>query len=223
MSKVINRQRDAHLNRWDGQDNSLITQEGVGPLAAIRLLVLPALRHDVQGSGVWHRCLLRGHASGRPCRRRLAVEAKGPTGVRRPKPARSALRHADRSRKAPLPIPRVAFDGSPNRGRKSKDCSGPAATVGGVSARPQTGIARPYLVGSALMRPIIAVPESYRPWTQSLKRWGTWVYCAQVIRAQQDRCRHIEAKRLGGLHIEHGLVFRSNFARSSAAISLAKA
>jgi hypothetical protein len=41
--------------------------------------------------------------------------------------------------------------------------------------------------------------------------------------AQQDRCRHIEAKRLGGLHIEHGLVFRSNFARSSAAISLAKA
>jgi hypothetical protein len=33
----------------------------------------------------------------------------------------------------------------------------------------------------------------------------------------------IEAKRLGGLHIEHGLVFRSNFARSSAAISLAKA
>ena len=34
---------------------------------------------------------------------------------------------------------------------------------------------------------------------------------------------HLEAKRLGGLHIEHGLVFRSNFARSSAAISLAKA
>jgi hypothetical protein len=33
----------------------------------------------------------------------------------------------------------------------------------------------------------------------------------------------IEAKRLGGLHIEHGLVFRSNFARSSPAISLAKA
>ena len=45
----------------------------------------------------------------------------------------------------------------------------------------------------------------------------------QLVRAQQDRCRHIEAKRLGGLHIEHGLVFRSNFARSSAAISLAKA
>src|SRR5947208_296420 len=37
----------------------------------------------------------------------------------------------------------------------------------------------------------------------------------QLVRAQQDRCRHIEAKRLGGLHIEHGLVFRSNFARSS--------
>jgi hypothetical protein len=35
--------------------------------------------------------------------------------------------------------------------------------------------------------------------------------------------RHVEAKRLGGLHIEHGLVFGSNFARSSAAISLAKA
>jgi hypothetical protein len=45
----------------------------------------------------------------------------------------------------------------------------------------------------------------------------------QLVRAQQDRRRHIEAKRLGGLHIEHGLVFRSNFARSSAAISLAKA
>ena len=45
----------------------------------------------------------------------------------------------------------------------------------------------------------------------------------QLVRAQQDRCRHIEAKRLGGLHIEHGLVFRSNFARSSAAIFLAKA
>jgi hypothetical protein len=45
----------------------------------------------------------------------------------------------------------------------------------------------------------------------------------QLVRAQQDRCRHIEAKRLGGLHIEHGLVFRSNFVRSSAAISLAKA
>ena len=45
----------------------------------------------------------------------------------------------------------------------------------------------------------------------------------QLVRAQQDRCRHIEAKRLGGLHIEHDLVFRSNFARSSAAISLAKA
>ena len=45
----------------------------------------------------------------------------------------------------------------------------------------------------------------------------------QLVRAQQDRCRHIEAKRLGGLHIEHGLVFRSNFARNSAAISLAKA
>jgi hypothetical protein len=45
----------------------------------------------------------------------------------------------------------------------------------------------------------------------------------QLVRAQQDRCRHIEAKRLGGLHIEHGLVFRSNFARSPAAISLAKA
>jgi hypothetical protein len=45
----------------------------------------------------------------------------------------------------------------------------------------------------------------------------------QLVRAQQDRCRHIEAKRLGRLHIEHGLVFRSNFARSSAAISLAKA
>ena len=45
----------------------------------------------------------------------------------------------------------------------------------------------------------------------------------QLVRAQQDRCRHIEAKRLGGLHIEHRLVFRSNFARSSAAISLAKA
>jgi hypothetical protein len=44
----------------------------------------------------------------------------------------------------------------------------------------------------------------------------------QLVRAQQDRCRHIEAKRLGGLHIEHGLVFRSNFARSSPAISLAK-
>jgi DNA invertase Pin-like site-specific DNA recombinase len=29
----------------------------------------------------------------------------------------------------------------------------------------------------------------------------------QLVRAQQDRCRHIEAKRLGGLHIEHGLVF----------------
>ena len=42
----------------------------------------------------------------------------------------------------------------------------------------------------------------------------------QLVRAEQDRCRHIEAKRLGGLHIEHGLVFRSNFARSSAAISL---
>ena len=25
----------------------------------------------------------------------------------------------------------------------------------------------------------------------------------QLVRAQQDRCRHIEAKRLGGLHIEH--------------------
>ena len=29
----------------------------------------------------------------------------------------------------------------------------------------------------------------------------------QLVRAQQDRCRHIEAKRLGGRHIEHGLVF----------------
>src|SRR5262249_23885701 len=39
-----------------------------------------------------------------------------------------------------------------------------------------------------------------------------------------EQCdRECEAKRLGGLHIEHGLVFRSNFARSSAAISLAKA
>jgi hypothetical protein len=45
----------------------------------------------------------------------------------------------------------------------------------------------------------------------------------QLDRARQDRCRHIEAKRLGALHIEHGLVFRSYFARSSAAISLAKA
>jgi hypothetical protein len=40
----------------------------------------------------------------------------------------------------------------------------------------------------------------------------------QLVRAQQDRYRHIEAKRLGG-----DLVFRSNFARRSAAISLAKA
>src|SRR5262249_35342984 len=44
----------------------------------------------------------------------------------------------------------------------------------------------------------------------------------QLVRAQQDRCRHIEAKRLGGFHIEHVLVFRSNFARSSAAISLSQ-
>src|SRR6516164_8458733 len=27
----------------------------------------------------------------------------------------------------------------------------------------------------------------------------------QLVRAQQDRCRHIEAKRLSGRHIEHGL------------------
>src|SRR6478609_9487988 len=32
----------------------------------------------------------------------------------------------------------------------------------------------------------------------------------QLVRAQQDRCRHIEAKRLGDLRIEQGLVFRSN-------------
>jgi hypothetical protein len=29
----------------------------------------------------------------------------------------------------------------------------------------------------------------------------------RLVRAQQDRCRYIEAKRLGGRHIEHGLVF----------------
>jgi hypothetical protein len=27
----------------------------------------------------------------------------------------------------------------------------------------------------------------------------------QLVRAQQDRCRHIDTKRLGGRHIEHGL------------------
>ena len=31
--------------------------------------------------------------------------------------------------------------------------------------------------------------------------------------AQQDRCRHIEAKRLGGRHIEHGLVFHRQLHR----------
>ena len=33
------------------------------------------------------------------------------------------------------------------------------------------------------------------------------------VRAQQDRCRHIEAKRLGGRHIEHGLVFHRQLHR----------
>lgn len=35
----------------------------------------------------------------------------------------------------------------------------------------------------------------------------------QLVRAQQDRCRHIEAKRLGGRHIEHGLVFHRQLHR----------
>ena len=35
----------------------------------------------------------------------------------------------------------------------------------------------------------------------------------QLVRAQQDRCRHIEAKRLGGRHIEHGLVFHRHLHR----------
>jgi hypothetical protein len=35
----------------------------------------------------------------------------------------------------------------------------------------------------------------------------------RLVRAQQDRCRHIEAKRLGGRHIEHGLVFHRQLHR----------
>ena len=35
----------------------------------------------------------------------------------------------------------------------------------------------------------------------------------QLVRAQQDRCRHIEAKRLVGRHIEHGLVFHRQLHR----------
>ena len=35
----------------------------------------------------------------------------------------------------------------------------------------------------------------------------------QLVRARQDRCRHIEAKRLGGRHIEHGLVFHRQLHR----------
>ena len=38
-------------------------------------------------------------------------------------------------------------------------------------------------------------------------------YSYQLVRAQQDRCRHIEAKRLGGRHIEHGLVFHRQLHR----------
>ena len=36
----------------------------------------------------------------------------------------------------------------------------------------------------------------------------------QLVRAQQDRCRHIEAKRLGGRHIEHGLVISPTIAQA---------
>jgi len=42
----------------------------------------------------------------------------------------------------------------------------------------------------------------------------------QLVRAQQDRCRHIEAKRLGGRHIEHGLVFHRHLQGRSASFSL---
>ena len=42
----------------------------------------------------------------------------------------------------------------------------------------------------------------------------------QLVRAQQDRCRHIEAKRLGGRHIEHGLVFHRQLHRQIGRFSL---
>ena len=42
----------------------------------------------------------------------------------------------------------------------------------------------------------------------------------QLVRAQQDRCRHIETKRLGGRHIEHGLVFHRHLQGRSASFSL---
>ena len=131
---------------------------GVGPLAAIRLLVLPASRHDPLGTGVRHRRLLRSHAGDRPCRRRLAVEAKGSTGVRRPKPARSALRHADRSRKAPLPISRRAFDGPANCGRKRHGLQRPSGDAGRPLGKAANG-SQNALVGSALLRPILLFPK----------------------------------------------------------------
>ena len=63
--------------------------------------------------------------------------------------------------------------------------------------------------------------------TQEMSAFCQERTCAYSItssaRASSERRGNREAKRLGGLHIEHGLVFRSNFARSSAAISLAKA
>jgi len=42
----------------------------------------------------------------------------------------------------------------------------------------------------------------------------------QLVRAQQDRCRHIETRRLGGRHIEHGLVFHRHLQGRSASFSL---